>query len=542
MIQPVAVKDKKKFSTIWILPLIALFIAAWLFVQNERNKGIIVHILMPHAEGVVAGKTEIKVRSVNIGIISDIRLAHDQRSVIAEAKINKSYHKLLTKDANVWMVKPRIDESGVSGLGTLLSGVYIEFLPGTSDVKSDTFKLRTEPPLIEKDIEGSRYTLFSKDAEVLDVGTGVTFKSYQIGQIETATFDLKAQTMRYGIFIKAPYTELITSNVVFWVSSGIDVDLSASGFSFQTESLAKLIKGGVSVAVPEGDDPGYVAKPERVFTLSANYKAAREQRYHNVKTYIINFEQSIRGLYAGAPVEYRGIRVGTVSRSPAKFKRDPKGFITEYTSVPVEVKIEFGRMSDDQSAYREYWDNTVDQWVASGLRATLKTGSLLTGSMYVELDVFPDAKPEKITEKDGIAFFPSVNGGISEISNKVSSLLDKLNNLKLEESLGRLNQTLSSIDSASQSMNTFMADESMQKLPESFIRDFNQIAENMDQFSKTMADYGQGSAIYGQLRQTLGELKRISGQLQPLTKNLNEQPNMMIFDKSISDDVQPQGK
>ena len=105
-----------------------------------------------------------------------MRLSDSQDSVIARAQIDKNYDNLLTEDAKIWVVKPRIDETGISGMSTLLSGVYLEFSPGESKKKKEKFELQDEPALIGKDVKGGRFKLLSYNAEVLEVSTGIFFQ------------------------------------------------------------------------------------------------------------------------------------------------------------------------------------------------------------------------------------------------------------------------------------------------------------------------------------------------------------------------------
>ena len=340
------IKKEPVISAIWIIPVIALLVGAWMLYQYQANKGATIYISMPHAEGIIAGKTEIKVRSVKIGQVDHVRLSDTKNSVIARAQIDKHYDSLLTEDANIWVVKPRIDETGISGMSTLLSGVYLEFAPGESTKTKEHFELQDEPALIGKDVKGGRFTLLSFDAEVMDVGTGIFFKNYKIGQVETATFDWKNQAMKYSIFINEPYQNLITLNSIFWVNSGVEIDLSADGINVKTGSISRLLKGGISVALPDQQSPGDYAQEGHNFSLSNSYKDALEERFYDFDYYLIEFEQSIRGLRAGAPVEYRGMRVGTVVEAPANVIIDgkPAHFRTDSTAVPALIKIEYGRI------------------------------------------------------------------------------------------------------------------------------------------------------------------------------------------------------
>lgn len=542
------IKSAPNISAIWIIPLIALLIGAWMLYQYQANKGTTIFIKMPHAEGIVAGKTEIKVRSVKIGQINHVRLSDQQNSVIARAQIDKHYDDLLTDDAKIWVVKPRIDDTGITGMSTLLSGVYLEFAPGESKKLADKFELQDEPALIGNDVKGGRFTLLSYNAEVLDVSTGIYFKDYKIGQIETATFDWKNQAMKYGIFINEPYQNLITLNSIFWVNSGIEIDLSADGINVNTGSLSKLLKGGISVGIPEQQSPGEVATNGHSFSLSNSYKAALEERFYDFDYYLIDFEQSIRGLRAGAPVEYRGMRIGSVVEAPASVMIDgkPAHFRTDNTAVPALIKIEYGRLYHDSTAAREFWHSSLDSWIKNGLRASLKPGNLLTGAVYVDLDIYDNAEPAELKTIADYTVFPSVSSGITVIADQVSDVLNKVNNLKIEDSLAQMQTTFSEYQELAHDMRELINKQDTQDLPGDINRNFAEMTKSMQQFDKTMkqfektmASFEQGSAFHQQLQTTLSEFKRLSEELQPLTRGLNQQPNMLIFDKELPADPTP---
>ncbi|WP_404343230.1 intermembrane transport protein PqiB [Pseudoalteromonas mariniglutinosa] len=535
-------------SAIWLIPIIALFVGAWMLYQYQANKGATIYISMPHAEGIIAGKTEIKVRSVKIGQVDHVRLSDQQDSVIARAQIDKHYDDLLSEDAKIWVVKPRIDDTGISGMSTLLSGVYLEFSPGDSEQRAAHFTLQEEPALIGSHVRGTRYTLLSYNAEVMDVSTGIYFKDYKIGQIETVSFDWQNQAMKYGVFIEEPYQNLITLNSIFWVSSGIEVDLSADGINVSTGSLSKILKGGISVGLPEQESPADLASDGHSFSLSNSYKAALEERFYDFDYYLIEFEQSIRGLNSGAPVEYRGMRVGTVVESPANVIIDgqPAHFRTDNTAVPVLIKIEYGRIYHNSEAARTFWQSSLTKWIENGLRASLKPGNLLTGAVYIDLDIYDNAPPAKLAKIADYTIFPSVSSGITVLADQVSDVLKKVNNLEIEGSLSQMQATFKDYQQLANEMRELLNKQDTQDLPGDINRNFAEMTKSMQQFDKTMkqfektmASYQQGSSFHQQLQKTLSEFKRLSEELQPLTRGLNEQPNMLIFDKALPADTIP---
>ncbi|MBH0016522.1 intermembrane transport protein PqiB [Pseudoalteromonas sp. NGC95] len=548
MTETAEITKEPKISAIWIIPAIALLVGMWMLYQYQSNKGPTIFIEMPQAEGIIAGKTEIKVRSVKIGQIDHVRLSDTQDSVIARAQIDKNYNNLLTDDAKIWVVKPRIDETGISGMSTLLSGVYLEFSPGESKELKERFKLQDEPALIGKDVKGGRFKLMSYNAEVLDVSTGIFFKNYKIGQIETATFDWENQAMKYGVFIKEPYQNLITMNSIFWVNAGIEIDLSADGININTGSLSKLLKGGISVGLPEQQAPGEIAQDGHSFSLSQSYKEALEERFYDFDYYLIEFEQSVRGLRTGAPVEYRGMRVGTVVETPANVIIDgkPAHFRNHNTAVPVLIKVEYGRLYHDSASAKEYWQGSLKGWIESGMRASLKPGNLLTGAVYVDFDIYPDAPQAHLGKLVQYDVFPSISSGITVLADQVSDVLNKVNNLKVEDSLEQMQATFTDYRALANEMRELLSQKDTQNLPGDFNRNFEKMTKSMEQFEvtmrqfdKTMASYQAGSELHHQIQQTLKEFKRLSEGLQPLTRGLNEQPNMLIFDKSLPADPKP---
>ncbi|MBB1377186.1 intermembrane transport protein PqiB [Pseudoalteromonas sp. SR43-2] len=548
MTETAEITKEPKISAIWIIPAIALLVGMWMLYQYQANKGPTIFIEMPQAEGIIAGKTEIKVRSVKIGQIDHVRLSDTQDSVIARAQIDKNYNNLLTDDAKIWVVKPRIDETGISGMSTLLSGVYLEFSPGESKELKERFKLQDEPALIGKDVKGGRFKLMSYNAEVLDVSTGIFFKNYKIGQIETATFDWENQAMKYGVFIKEPYQNLITMNSIFWVNAGIEIDLSADGININTGSLSKLLKGGISVGLPEQQAPGEIAQDGHSFSLSQSYKEALEERFYDFDYYLIEFEQSVRGLRTGAPVEYRGMRVGTVVETPANVIIDgkPAHFRNHNTAVPVLIKVEYGRLYHDSASAKEYWQGSLKGWIESGMRASLKPGNLLTGAVYVDFDIYPDAPEAHLGKLVQYDVFPSISSGITVLADQVSDVLNKVNNLKVEDSLAQMQATFTDYRALANEMRELLSQKDIQNLPGDFNRNFEKMTKSMEQFEvtmrqfdKTMASYQAGSELHHQIQQTLKEFKRLSEGLQPLTRGLNEQPNMLIFDKSLPADPKP---
>ena len=444
-VKPVEITKKRGVSRIWLIPIIAALIGVWMIYKYLDDQGAMITIAMPDAEGITADKTLIKTRSVSIGVVKQVKLADNLEQVIVTAEIEKPYLKLLKADSIVWAVEPRIDETGISGLGTILSGVYFELQPGSSEESASHFELLEAPPLVSKNIKGRRFQLYSKSNEVLQVGASITYRGVKVGSVEETNFDWYSETMFYQIFIEEPNYNLVTDNTLFWIESGIELDLSADGINFKTGSLSQLLSGGITFGRPEREPKGKVAKAGQRFILSSSYKESLDARYDDYEYYAVILDQSVRGLRPGAPVEFRGVRIGTVVEVPALIEHNDKPhFMTSgERRIPVLLKIEFQRIFHKTELARSFWIENFEQWVKDGLRVSLQTGNLLTGGLFLEIGFFPD---EDIVPTEVLANYKVIpttsSGGLSQLATQMSDFLNKLNNLNIGQTLAGIDKTL----------------------------------------------------------------------------------------------------
>ncbi|MEQ5072312.1 MlaD family protein, partial [Providencia rettgeri] len=168
-------------------------------------------------------------------------------------------------------------------------------------------------------------------------GDPVLFRGYRVGSVETSTFDTQKRNISYQLFINAPYDGLVTNNVRFWKDSGIAVDLTSAGMRVEMGSLTTLLSGGVSFDVPEGLDLGQPVAPKTAFVLYDDQKSIQDSLYTEHIDYLMFFKDSVRGLQPGAPVEFRGIRLGTVSKVPFFAPNMRQTFNDDYR-IPVLIR------------------------------------------------------------------------------------------------------------------------------------------------------------------------------------------------------------
>ncbi|PHM61278.1 intermembrane transport protein PqiB [Xenorhabdus ishibashii] len=532
------IRKLKSWSPVWIVPIITVLIGAWILFYHFSHQGPEVTLITSNAEGIEAGKTKIKSRSVDVGVVESVSLSENLGQVIIKARLNDGMNRLLRTDTAFWVVKPQIGREGVSGLSTLLSGVFIELQPGTQGEEESRFSLLDTPPLASPDAKGIRLILTSEKAGRLTPGDPVLFRGYRVGSVEAGTFDPTSRVIRYQIFVKSPYDALLTTNVRFWKDSGVTFDMSSQGIRVDVASLSTLFGGGVSFDVPQGWELGKPVKEKEVFKLYDSEKNIQNALYTEHTDFLLFFSDSVRGLQPGAPVEFRGIRVGTVARVPF-YSEDIKQRLDNEFRIPVLIHVEPGRFVKELGNGFDT-DNELKETITRGLRATLKPGNLLTGALFIDLDFFTNEKLWKGPyEIAGYKILPTVSSGLAQIQQKVTSVLDKINNMPIEAVFVQATQTLKesqkAVKTAQKTMdelNRILASKEAQELPKD-------IQNTLHELNRSMQGIQPGSPAYSKLMDNMQQLEQVLRELQPVLKTLNNKSNALVFEAEAIKDPEP---
>ncbi len=409
-------RKRTRLSVVWIVPIVAAVAGVWVAVTRILTQGPKITIVFRTAEGLEAGKTKIRYNGVDVGTLTTIRLSDDHQRVVAHAEMEPKTQDFLVEDTRFWVVRPRISGGTVSGLGTLISGAYVGMDIGHSRNNKRDFVALDTPPVVTADVPGRFFVLKTPTLGSLDYGTPIYFRRLQVGEVTSYALDDDGQALTVKVFVKAPYDQYVTSNARFWHASGIDLSLSPSGLNVQTESLVSILLGGIAFETPVTGRVLPAADADTVFTLYRDRSEAFEPPARDPQTYRLVFRQSVRGLAVGAPVEFRGVPIGRVTALDAQF--DAKAF--QFT-VPVTVVLDATRFGvnildmppgmDLSSMRRKF----VDTLVAHGARAQLRTGSLLTGAMYVAIDFFPDVAPPTVDWSQQPVELPTASGELEGI-------------------------------------------------------------------------------------------------------------------------------
>lgn len=514
-------RSRWRLQVVWLVPILAVLIGGWLAVKAVIEKGPTITISFATAEGLEAGKTKIKFKNVDIGLIKTVTLTPDHTRVVATADVNKDAGDMLVENTRFWVVRPRISGGTVSGIGTLLSGSYIGMDVGNSKAARRDYVGLEVPPVIESDVPGREFILKSSDMGSLDIGSPVFFRRLQVGRISGYKLDPDGSGVTLRVFINTPYDRFVLGNTRFWHASGVDVTVGTNGVRVDTQSLISIMIGGVAFESPPNALDTTVATNGSTFTLFQDRTEAMKEQHRIVVKYVANFNESVRGLTVGAPVDFRGIVVGEVTAIYTRF--DPKA---EKLSIPVEFNLYpelftsryrtngGGRLSNDPHAL-------ADRLVAKGMRFQLRTGNLLTGQLYLAADFFPNAPKAMVNWDSSPPELPTIPGNLQRLQDSVTELVAKLNAIPFEAIGKNTKQTLASANALLNHLDTEIVPQAQGTLTAAHAA--------LDAASNTLQP---GSALQQNTSDAMQELARTAAAFRTLADYLERHPEALLRGKS----------
>ena len=460
----------KKFTAIWIIPITAIVIGAWMVFWTYTTEGPEIRVSFETAQGLAEGKTVVKFRDVEVGQVQEVTLDEDMKSVTAVIKMRPEAEDMLREDTRFWIVTAQLGGGAITGLETILTGAYIEISPGISDKRIKDFIGLEKPPLTPADAPGIRLVLLSERTSSLTTGDPVLYHGFKVGRVESLALDIETRQFRNEIFIDAPYHALITSTTRFWDVSGISVNADAGGLRIDTGSLESILLGGVTFGRPPNLGPGNPVDNNTEYRLFQTFDDILRSPHEHRGYYVVQFKQSVKGLSPGSPVEYRGIQIGEVEKimveelvdKSLREERGPQG-----VPIPVLIYIEPARFAlPDTEAAVEMMRENFRAGAKKGMRATLGKGNLLSGAQIVELEYYRDAPPAEIGEFEGYPTLPTIATGLTELENKISTLLDKANDLPVDEIMGSLNLAVAELNRTLKAIRVVAEKDSVSNIPD----------------------------------------------------------------------------
>ncbi|HEY2927013.1 intermembrane transport protein PqiB [Piscinibacter sp.] len=532
----VARKNPFRLSLVWAVPILALVIGASLVVQHLLQVGPRVVIEFRTAEGLEPGKTAVRYKEVVVGRVETVSLGDDRKRVLVGVQLDRSVANIAVDDTRFWVVRPRIGTAGVSGLGTLLSGAFIGVDAGTSTQSRKHFVGLEAPPFVLRGEPGRSYVLQATDLGSLDVGSPVFYRRTRVGRVVGYTLDPLTDELSVQVFIESPYEPLVNPQTRFWNASGIDLTISASGLTLNTQTLASVIAGGIAFERPAASTDLPPAPAGSRFHLFADRKTAMAPPDGPPLEVRMVFDQTVRGLAVGAPLDFLGIEIGNVQAIALDYDRARRRFPVEVTAnlYPLRVGAARDAMLGTAAAGPAADTLFLKRLVDGGLRAQLRTGNLLTGQLYVALDFTPKAPHVAMPMRGRVPVVPTVPGTLSELQPQIAEIVNKINKVPFDEIGHSLQDTLTQARTAIAQLSP-----EAQKTLAEVQRTLASVQESLARLDRNVLD--GGAPVQRNVEQTMIELQRAAQSLRVLGDYLQRHPEAVLRGKP-ADPALPSGE
>jgi paraquat-inducible protein B len=441
-------RRSRRVSTIWIVPLVAIAIGAWLAWDTLSKEGPTITVSFDSGEGLQAGQSQLKYKEIVFGTVKSLTLTPDHARVLVTVATTRQAEPLLTDKTIFWVVRPRISLGSVSGLSTLLSGSYIGMLPQTGGTRQNHFVGNEEPPVLQANVPGRIFLLKADRLGSISQGSPIYYRDLVAGEVLGWDFADMAESVTIRVFVRAPFDGYVHDGTRFWNASGLSVKLAGAGVQVQLESLQALLLGGIAFDTPTADSNTPTTPANHVFPLFADRDAAANASYSRRIPVVSYFPGSVRGLGPGSEVTMHGLKVGTVTDVRLTYDRARDAIV-----APVHYLIEPERILGigAKDVFRTPAE-AANVLVKRGLRATLQSASLITGQQEVGLVFDTKAPPATVTMEGPNFVLPSVGGGgFASLEASATDLLNQVNTIPFAKMGQQLTSILSGLNDATTS-------------------------------------------------------------------------------------------
>jgi len=522
------VTPERRFSLVWVIPVIAVAVVIGIGWRALAQRGPTITIIFDAAEGIQSGQTKIRRKDVDLGTVESVKLTKDLSRVIVRARMLRSATPYLDEHTQFWIVRPRVSAEGISGLSTLVSGVFIEMNPGGGNPQREFTGLEA-PPILEPQVPGRSFMLHASQLSSLNQGSAIFYRGLSVGQILGYALDQKTQKIDIYAFVHAPYDSLVHPETRFWNASGVDVSLGSQGVHIVASSWQQLLSGGVEFTTPSSALDGAPSPAGAKFRLYDDKNSADRDPRGTPLIYRVDFTGAVSGIEHGSPVELLGSQIGQVKHVELQY--DDRSHVLHTPVIleidPTRVKVVNGPVRSAPEPAQDFAAH-LEEWVKQGLRARLTSASFITGQQIVSLDMVADAAPARIERVDSQLQIPSAPSvDITAILQSAHSILRHIDRAtagpELSHAMKELDRTLTHLDQIT-------GDVQPQIRPL-----INSLRESAEAAQRTLEQagnvLGSNAAQSTDLPRLMQELTDAARSLKALTDYLDRHPEALIRGK-----------
>ena len=504
------IKNERVNISIWLVPIIALLISLWLAYQYFSQLGPEIVIEFESSSGLKAKQSQIRFRDVPVGTVTNISLKQGGKSVLVTARLNKDAGQFLNNNSKFWIVKPKIDKTGITGLETLVSGSYIQLDGVSGGSFRDRFKGLEEPYLDEENTKGKYFKLNAPNSYNLESGSLVYYRNITVGEIKQVKLSRNGDFVEFNIFVKDPYYKFINAKTQFWNMSNFKLDMSRATLDVSLASSSQILYGGISFSAPSKLIKKYPIKEEYIFPLFASSSEAKKKRigYNtaNLKTYKMNFEQTLGVLRIDDPVKFQEFQVGHVVDIDSYFDKRKEKIVSN-----ILVDIDTTIFIDDNSS------KNLQNFIAKLTKNNPLLKTLHIELIYKEGATVTSAKPYDI--------FPTKNIIFSDMASQFKTVLSSIKNL-INDTKEPLNDTLHNLNKAIKNINTITATKELKELP-------GQLKDSLQELQNTLKStqnlINSESKMSDDISESMKEINNASKSLERVLRKIDQKPNSLIF-------------
>ncbi len=502
------VKNERINISIWLVPIIALMISLWLAYQYFSQLGPQITIKFNESSGLKAKHSQIKFRDVSIGIVKKISLGDSSQGVIVTARINKDAKDLINSNAKFWIVKPKIDKSGITGLETLVSGSYIELYSFEGGESKEEFIGLKEAFEDEKSVAGKHFILDAPNSYDIDMGSIMYYRNIEVGEVKSVELSQSGKKVIFDVFVKDPYSKFVNEKTQFSYMSNFKLDISKSRLDMSLASSSQLIYGGISFSTPTKSTKKYPVKKGHIFPLFFSEAEADAKRVgfnsKDIKTFQMNFNQNLGKLSIGAAIMFDNFQVGEVCNIESKF--DPiSNTIISKVLVDIDTSI-------------------FDEQLEIGVVAKLAISNPILDSFLIELE-FDQNKSYKVTQAKPYDIFATKEVKFDDFSTQIQLLLASVNEL-VDDSKKPVHLVLKNLNTTINNINKLTNNKKLKALPNQLSRSISELENTLKSVQEMISE---NSKMSDDISSSMKNLDKASISLDRVLRKIDNKPNSLIF-------------